>query len=58
MAKNKNSGILALVIGILGTLAGIVLTLQDSLIIGIFGTIASLGVAVKGYQDYKASRSK
>lgn len=46
MAKNKNSGILALVIGILGTLAGIVLTLQDSFMNGIFGTIASLGVTV------------
>ena len=58
MAKNNNNGKLALVIGILGTIAGIILIFQDNLMIGIFGTIASLGVAIKGYQDYRSQSSK
>jgi uncharacterized membrane protein HdeD (DUF308 family) len=54
MTKNKFNGKLALVIGILGTIAGILLIFQDNLMVGAFGTIASLGVTIKGYQDYKA----
>ena len=54
MAKNNNNGKLALVLGILGTIAGIILIFQDNLMIGVFGTIASLGVAIKGYHDYKS----
>lgn len=54
MAKNNNNGKLALVFGILGTIAGIILIFQDNLMIGVFGTIASLGVAIKGYHDYKS----
>ncbi|MCA0153513.1 hypothetical protein [Winogradskyella vincentii] len=58
MAKNKNNGKLALAIGLLGTIAGLILIFQDNLMIGIFGTIASLGVSIKGYQDYKSQSSK
>lgn len=57
MVKNKNNGKLALIIGILGTVAGIILITQDNMMIGIFGTIASLGVTFKGYQDYKSTKS-
>ena len=53
----KNNGKLALIIGILGTLSGIVLMFQDNMMIGVFGTIASLGVTFKGYQDYKSTKS-
>lgn len=56
MVKNKNNGKLALIIGILGTVAGIILIIQDNMI-GIFGAIASLGVSMRGFQDYKASKS-
>ncbi|WP_411894621.1 hypothetical protein [Winogradskyella sp. A2] len=56
MPKNKNNGKLALAIGILGSVAGLILIFQDNLMIGVFGTIASLAVTIKGYQDYKTSR--
>ncbi|MCA0132114.1 hypothetical protein [Winogradskyella alexanderae] len=58
MAGHKYTGKATLVIGILGTLAVIILIFQNSLVIGIFGTIASLGVTIKGYQDYKTSKQK
>ena len=52
--KNKSSVNLALILGILGFIAGIALLFGESWFIGIFGSIASAGVAYKGYQDLKA----
>lgn len=52
MSKNKKTN-LALIIGILGVLAGIGLLFTESWLIGIFGSIASAGIAYKGYQDSK-----
>ena len=42
-----------LVIGTLGSIAGIGLLFTESWFIGIFGSIASAGVAYKAYQDSK-----
>ncbi|MFY0593089.1 hypothetical protein [Roseivirga sp.] len=55
--KKKNSANPSLVIGIMGFIAGIILLFfSDSWQIGLFGSIASLGVAIKGYQEMKASK--
>ena len=51
--KNKKTANLALVLGVLGFLAGIGLMFGESWFIGIFGSIASAGLAYKGYQDSK-----
>ncbi len=56
--KNKSAFNLALVVGILGTIAGIVLLFSDNWFIGLFGSIASAGVAYKGYQDSKAVKEE
>lgn len=52
--KEKNAVNLALILGILGLIAGIGLMFTDSWLIGIFGSIAGAGIAYKGYQDSKA----
>lgn len=45
----------ALIIGVLGFMAGIGLLFTESWFIGIFGAIASAGIAYKGYQDSRES---
>ncbi|NRA91328.1 MAG: hypothetical protein HRU26_01360 [Psychroserpens sp.] len=45
----------AMVLGILGFIAGIGLLFTESWFIGIFGSIASAGVAYKSYQDSKTN---
>ncbi len=52
--KNKKSANRALILGVLGFIAGIALLFGDSWFIGLFGSIASAGVAYKGYQDLEA----
>ncbi|OEJ99998.1 hypothetical protein [Roseivirga misakiensis] len=54
--KQKSSANVGLVIGIMGFIAGVILTFSDNWQIGLFGGIASLGIAIKGYQDIKASK--
>lgn len=51
--QNKNTGKLAMVIGLLGFISGIILAFGENRFIGFFGSIASAGIAYKGYQDYK-----
>ena len=51
--KSSNDGKLALILGVLGFLAGIVLLFSGNMMIGAFGAIASAGVAIKGYSDLK-----
>ena len=47
---------LGLIIGILGSIAGISLLFTESWFIGIFGGIASAGIAYKGYSDLKKQK--
>ncbi len=54
--SNKQSANLALVIGVLGLIAGIILLFTDSWFIGLFGSIASAGIAYKGYQDMQTNK--
>lgn len=55
MSSNKKSGKLALIIGILGFISGIILLFDENWLIGIFGSIASAGISYKGYKDSKES---
>ena len=48
---------LALIIGILGFIAGIVLLFTESWLIGIFGSLASAGLAYKGFQDSRVVKN-
>lgn len=54
--KNKTTTNLPLIIGIVGTIAGIGLLFTETWFIGIFGSIASAGLAYKGFQDMKAQK--
>jgi len=54
--KKKLPTNLALIIGLIGFIAGIGLLFTESWFIGIFGSIASAGVAYKGYHDTRASK--
>ncbi len=56
--QHKNTGKLAMTIGILGFISGIILAFGENKFIGIFGSIASVGVAYKGYQDYKEFKNQ
>lgn len=48
---DKSSFNLGLIVGILGTIAGVALLLTGQTFLGFFGTIASLGLAFQGYRD-------
>ncbi len=48
--KNLNLG---LVLGIIGTIAGILLIFMENYLIGIFGSIASAGLAYQSYNSKK-----
>jgi hypothetical protein len=52
-SQKKKSINLPLIIGILGTIAGVFLIFSDNSFIGFFGAIASAGLAYKGYKDSK-----
>lgn len=54
--STKQSANLALIIGVLGVIAGVILLFTDSWFIGLFGSIASAGIAYKGYQDMQTSK--
>jgi Kef-type K+ transport system membrane component KefB len=59
MNKKKNNWLsLPVILGTLGLIAGIALTLEGNWLIGIAGSIASAGLVYKGYQDYKALEKK
>lgn len=52
MSSNTNYN-LGLILGVAGTISGIVLVLMGNYIIGIAGGLASAGLAYKGYQQIK-----